>query len=277
MPEATRKMGEYAVEEIRPSVYAIDTDAGESLYLVCGREKAVLIDTGSSVQPPAPVIDALWKNGPVELVLTHAHFDHMYHAGAWAAVSLHEKEAAAWGRVLRPLVWVSTLGAGKRPRRYPVHTWRTLREGDTIPLGGKELRVLDAPGHTPGSMVLVDEADELLFTGDAFGSGSYAWMWMPGCSPVSEYQKALDRLIPKLEPYESYRMLGGHRRQGTPSAQDPDARPLTLDTVRAMRDLCGKILDGTCPVAKTERNFGFQTALYRDGAAALVLRGNKLK
>ena len=277
MSEVIRKIGEYAIEEIYPSVYAIDTDGDESMYLVCGKEKALLIDTGSSTQPLAPVIGALWPDGPVELVLTHAHFDHMYHADAYTAVSLHEKEAAAWRKVLRPVVWISTLGTGKRPKCYPVNTWQTLREGDTISLGGKELCVIDAPGHTPGSMILVDEADRLLFTGDAFGSGSYAWMWMPGCSCLSEYQKALDRLVPKLEPYESYRMLGGHRRQGVPSALDPDAHTLTLDTVREMRDLCDKILKGECPPAKSERNFGFKTVLYRNGLAAMVLSEGKLK
>ena len=277
MPETVRRMGEYAIEEICPSVYAIDTDGDESLYLVCGQEKALLIDTGSSVQPLGPVIDSLWREGPVELALTHAHFDHMYHADAYATVYWHEKETAAWNRVLRPVVWISTRGVGKQPKRYPVKSWHTLKEGDTISLGGKDLRVLDAPGHTPGSMILVDEADRLVFTGDAFGSGSYAWMWMPGCCRLSEYQQALDRLIPKLEPYEDYRMVGGHRRQGAPSEQDPDARPLTLDTARAMRDLCGKILNGECPAGKIEQNFGFKTTLYSDGAAAMVLRGSKLK
>ena len=65
--------------------------------------------------------------------------------------------------------------------------------------------------------------------------------------------------------------------RASPSEQDPDARPLTLDTARAMRDLCGKILNGECPAGKIERNFGFKTTLYRDGAAAMVLRTGKLK
>lgn len=275
MPETIRTMGAYTVEQLAPAVWAIDTDRDESLYLVCGSERAALIDTGSSPQPLGPVLRTLWQ-GPVELVLTHAHFDHMYHANAFGRVTLHEREAAAWG-VLRAVAAAGVLGSGRCPRHYPVRAWHTVRQGDVIPLGGRELRVLDAPGHTPGSMILVDEADRLLFTGDAFGSGSYAWMWMPGCSCLSEYQRMLEGLIPQLEPYESFRMLGGHRRQGTPCEADRDARPLTLDTVRAMQALCEKILRGECAPQKTERNFGFTTQLYRAGPAAMVLRPGKIK
>ena len=43
-----RRMGEYCVEQICPSVYAIDDDQDESMYLVCGSERALMIDMGSN-------------------------------------------------------------------------------------------------------------------------------------------------------------------------------------------------------------------------------------
>ena len=262
----------YSLEELCPSVYAIDDRQEESMYLVCGRERALMIDTGSSGEPLTPLIRSLW-DGPIELALTHAHFDHMYHWDEFSAVSLHSEDIAAWNKVLRPVVWISSVGSGKKPKRYPMESCRPLREGDTIPLGGKELRVIHAKGHTPGSVIFADEADRLLFTGDAFGSGSYAWMWMPGCSCLSEYRQSLRELLVKLRPYEGYAMLGGHRKQ----SQLPGANPLSLSLVEDMERLCTRILDGSCQWEAKERNFGVTTYTYRWGQAALVLRKNKIR
>ena len=262
----------YRLEELCPSVYAIDDRQEESMYLVCGRERALMIDTGSNEEPLTPLIRSLW-DGPVELALTHAHFDHMYHWDEFSEVSLHSEDIAAWNKVLRPVVWISSVGSGKKPKHYPMENCRPLREGDTIPLGGKELRVIHAKGHTPGSVIFADEADRLLFTGDAFGSGSYAWMWMPGCSCLSEYRQSLGELLGKLRPYEGYTMLGGHRKQSLL----PGANPLSITIVEDMERLCTRILEGNCQWEAKERNFGFTTYTYRWGKAALVLRKNKIR
>lgn len=271
-----KRVGPYAIERIAPSVWAVDTDADESLYLVCGSERAAVIDTGSASAPLLPLIRTLWS-GPVELVLTHAHFDHMYHSGEFEKVSLGAAEKRAWKKTLAPIVWLSSAASGKRPRRYGVEGWRALEEGDRIELGDRSLRVLEAKGHTPGSIVLADEADRLLFTGDAFGSGSYAWMWMPGCSPLSEYRESLRSLLARLEPYRDFRMLGGHRRQSVPTKADPYAGELCYETAADMEALCAAILAGELAPERSERNFGVKTCLYRRGRAAVVLTKAKIK
>ena len=129
-----RRMGEYCVEQICPSVYAIDDDQDESMYLVCGSERALMIDTGSNAAPVMPLIRSLYT-GPVELALTHAHFDHMYHCDEFSAVSLHQEDVAAWKRLLRPVVWISTVGSGRKAKHYPVERWQPLKEGDLLLFG----------------------------------------------------------------------------------------------------------------------------------------------
>ena len=49
------------------------------------------------------------------------------------------------------------------------------------------MRVLEVPGHTPGSVAFYDEKRNLLFTGDAIGSGIGVWMIVPGGLTLSEY------------------------------------------------------------------------------------------
>ena len=270
------RIGSYAIEEIAPSVYAIDDDQDESMYLIGGRDRAVMIDTGSSPEPLMPVIRTLYP-GPVDLVLTHAHFDHMYHCDEFSGISLHQADISSWDRVLKYIVWISSAGSGKKPKRYPVRSFTALREGDRISLGDKELEVIHAKGHTPGSVILVDKADRILFTGDAYGSGDYAWMWMPGCSCLSEYRESLDRLAAKLLPYRDYRMLGGHRRQGIPSASNPGAKPLTYQTLLDMATLCERILSGQEQPESVERNFGIKNYVYRYGDAGIVLTRGKIR
>ena len=158
-----------------------------------------------------------------------------------------------------------------------MEAWHALRDGDVLPLGGRSLRVISARGHTPGSMILADEEEEILFTGDAFGSGSYAWMWMPGCSCLSAYRDSLKELLTKLAPYRDFRMLGGHRRQGIPTEADQKARPLSYSTIADMEKLCEGILRDEIAPESRERNFGVNCYLYRLGDAAIVLTKGKIR
>lgn len=268
---------EYAVEKIADGVYAIDSDRDESMYLVCGNEKAVMIDTGSCRSPVMPVIRELW-NGPVELVLTHAHFDHMEHCDEFETVSLHEEDIAAWKKSLRMMVHLGEISSGSIPKHFSPNSFRPLRDGDCIPLGGKELEVLHAKGHTPGSIMLVDRADGLVFSGDAIGSGQYVWMWLAGCSCISEYRESLRRMIKALEPMSGFRFFGGHRRQGKPFCEEENSHVLSLQTAKDLETLCSRILSGEEKPAGYERQFGLiKTPLYRYGLGALYTTRRKTR
>src|SRR5207237_94252 len=48
---------------------------------------------------------------------------------------------------------------------------RPLRADDVIDLGGRSLRVLHTPGHTPDSICLLDERRGILFGGDTINTG----------------------------------------------------------------------------------------------------------
>lgn len=271
MTDTRKRIGPYAIEKIRPEVYAIDDDQLESMYLICGRERALLIDTGSNPAPVMPIIRTLW-DGPVELLLTHAHFDHMYHCDEFSSVSVGKDDIDAWNRILRLVVWLGTAGSRKRVKHYPIHSYHSLKAGDTIDLGDKTLQVLEAKGHTPGSLIYVDEADKCLFIGDAFG-----WMWMPGCSVLSKYIESLNHMIPQLMPYRDFLVLDGHRIQNTPTDAALEDLPAAHESAINMKKLCKKILHGDIQPVKKQRFFGFQTYTYRDCGTHIVIRKSKIK
>jgi hydroxyacylglutathione hydrolase len=103
--------------------------------------------------------------------LTHAHFDHQggshavcarFDVPLWCGAGDREAlETGDLARLLpRPDSWIGRLENRLGGPPHPVA--RVLREGDDV----GEFTVLEAPGHTPGTVVFWREADRALVLGD---------------------------------------------------------------------------------------------------------------
>jgi glyoxylase-like metal-dependent hydrolase (beta-lactamase superfamily II) len=127
------------------------------------------------------------------VLLTHGHFDHVGAVKQLAvetgcAVYLNEKDLA--------LPRMMTAGV-----LYYTHTYA---EGDVLSLSGLQIRVLETPGHTPGSVCL--ETEDALFTGDTLFAGSCGRVDFPGSSP-----KAMRQSLARLNGLErDYAVYPGH-------------------------------------------------------------------
>ena len=128
--------------------------ASESLYLVEGNNKAVLIDAGTRITDLDKIVASLTKK-PVMLVVTHAHPDH-----TGSAINYFPELYIGAGDAASP--FVSTYKG----------TIKELKDGDVIDLGGRTLDVVATPGHTPGSTTFIDKTSGYGFSGDSFGSGN---------------------------------------------------------------------------------------------------------
>ena len=125
----------------------------ESLYLVEGNDRAVLIDAGTRV-PRLDKIVAGITSKPVTMILTHGHGDHVGGVGPF------------------PEVWIAPADEPmlcNSQRRYKGEV-KHLTDGETIDLGGRKLEVMFTPGHTSGSVTFFDKENHYGFSGDAFGS-----------------------------------------------------------------------------------------------------------
>ncbi len=130
------------------------TMSNESLYLVEGNSKAVLIDAGTRIADLDKIVASLTKK-PVMLVATHAHPDH-----TGSAIDYFPELFIGAGDAGSP--FVSTY-KGKI---------KELKDGTVIDLGGRTLDVVATPGHTPGSTTFLDRTAGYGFSGDSFGSGN---------------------------------------------------------------------------------------------------------
>ena len=128
--------------------------ASESLYLVEGANKAVLIDAGTKIADLDKIVASITKK-PVMLVATHAHPDH-----TGAAINYF------------PELYLNPGDAGSQSVAHYTGKIKELKDGERIDLGGRTLQVVFTPGHTPGSTTFLDPGAGYGFSGDSFGSGN---------------------------------------------------------------------------------------------------------
>ena len=130
--------------------------ASESLYLVEGNNRAVLIDAGTNIKELDKVVASITKK-PVMLVATHVHPDH-----TGPSIDVF------------PEIYINPADTVNVPRMMGNYkgTIKYLKDGQTIDLGGRKLDVVFTPAHTPGSTTFVDKAAGYGFSGDSFGSGN---------------------------------------------------------------------------------------------------------
>jgi glyoxylase-like metal-dependent hydrolase (beta-lactamase superfamily II) len=153
-------------------------------YLVLGEDRGVLIDAGTGIGDIKQVVEDL-TNLPVSSLLTHEHYDHV--GGAYrfdeiiafrdsaslARLARGRDNASLQGYVTDDYLW-KPLPEGFDPATWtipPIEPTQLLGDGDIVDLGGRELEVIYTPGHSPGSMCLLDRANRLLWTGDHFFPG----------------------------------------------------------------------------------------------------------
>jgi len=152
-------------------------------YLILGSERAVLLDTGMGIGNIQAEVKRL-TDLPVVVVNSHSHYDHVGDNHRFAEVWAFDDEGevacieqgltrAECAHYLRPDSYLE-LPPDFEPATYeirPSAVTRRLRHLETIPLGGRTLTVHHTPGHSPGSLCLLDSRDGLLFTGDTFYPG----------------------------------------------------------------------------------------------------------
>ncbi|MCR5649549.1 MAG: MBL fold metallo-hydrolase [Lachnospiraceae bacterium] len=163
-------------------------DDGVRFFLFCGTEKAALIDTGMKV-PDAKKLATELTDLPIMLINTHADPDHISGNAAFDAVYMSPDEEDNYR------------ANGGTGNVIPV------REGDVIELGGRPLHIVDIPGHTPGSIAIIDEKNRVLVSGDSVEDGN---IFMFGeRRDIDKYIESMRHLLKFTEQFdEIYAMHG---------------------------------------------------------------------
>ena len=142
-------------------------------YLYIGDSRAAVIDTLQNAKGLYAAVREITPL-PVDVLITHGHGDHV---GASTA-----EFAEAGCRVYMDMADYKFLN----PDAVKKEWFTDMQNGETFDLGGITLEAISCPGHTSGSMVFLDRAHQVIFTGDTVGSGHF-WMQIPTAIPLSRF------------------------------------------------------------------------------------------
>jgi glyoxylase-like metal-dependent hydrolase (beta-lactamase superfamily II) len=227
----------YAVEPIDEDTFALFEPRYSQhnvSYLFVGSERALLFDTGPGERDIRSVVERL-TDRPVVAAFSHTHYDHVGGHEAFDAVgsldhpTLRARTDAA-GRFTPTLL---QHGAPGRPTFRVTEWWAPDSE---IDLGGRRLRALSIPGHTPESLGLFDPERGQLFTGDFLYPGDL-FAFNPGADLVA-YRESAQRLLALTAAAPDVTIRGAHV-----PASDVDPRQTRADLARAQAAL-GALVEG---------------------------------
>lgn len=225
-------MNKWTVTKMSEGVWNFNEEApgtAVDAYLICGSKRAVFVDalqTVTGLYERAKEITEL----PIDLVLTHGHYDH-------AGPAMEEFHEAGCDIYLNRQDWgiVGEMVEKEFPRGY----FKDLKDGQKFDLGGKELEVFPLPGHTPGSVALIDRDAHLIISGDGIGSGPI-WMQLPHSKSVACFRESVKGLLETVQSWEDLKILQGHKNQ----APAPLGLEYVKDVCKTAEMICSGELKG---------------------------------
>ncbi|MBV8605428.1 MAG: MBL fold metallo-hydrolase [Pelomonas sp.] len=221
-------------------VYAVDTgftrEHFDAAYLLVEDDRAAFIDTGTNFSVPRllAALDAVGlEPEAVDWVIpTHVHLDHAGGVGLLMQ-SLPNARLLCHPRGLRHMIDPKVLymsarsvyGDAEMRRAYgrlvpvPAERGAPSFDGQVIRLAGRELLLLDTPGHARHHHCIWDARSRGWFSGDTFGlsyrefDGAAGPWILPTSTPVQFEPEALQASIARLLSYapESMYLTHYHR------------------------------------------------------------------
>ena len=152
-------------------------------FLLEGNEKAVLIDSGANAPDAAEMAKKL-TNKPVMLLNTHGDGDHTSGTAGFSEIYIHPEDFTKCE--------VNT--------RYPGTSLKEIKDGDVIDLGDRPLRIIHIPGHTYGSVAILDVNNRVLYAGDSVQKG-HIFRFGEKRDPEG-FEASLDKLIALKGEYD---------------------------------------------------------------------------
>ena len=235
------------------------------IYLLVGKEKALLIDLSNPITWADDAAESLraivWERAggkPLTITFTHNHGDH---TGMIPAFS--EDPSVEFALPERDFYRMAD--------RFPADRQRFFNEGEIFDLGGMQVEAIEVPGHTAGSMVYLLKDQNLLFTGDAVGSGHGVWLF--NADAFNSYVSAVPYLIEMLEERgvneERLQIYGGHYWQKD-WLKLPEGRELGMEYLREMKQLCDEIESGTAATEPSNLGRPGLDTYFRHGNAIIT-------
>lgn len=215
-----------------PVVLVIPLEAlafGTNCYLVAASagEECLIVDPGVGVEQAVADVVRQHRLRPAAVLLTHGHLDHVYAVtplcGGGVAAYIHGADAY---RLRDPFAQLDPMLVAVLEQQFGRRaTWRepeqvvALNDTQHLQVGGLDVRVTHAPGHTEGSVIFGLDAvpeglpaaaadiDRTVLSGDVLFAGSIGRTDLPGGDDAA-MQRSLREVVLPLP--DSTWVLPGH-------------------------------------------------------------------
>ena len=188
------------------------------LYLLFGKDRAMLLDTGAGGLMIRPTIDGViadWLKAhhrasiPLIVAHSHSHGDHR----------MGDPEFRD-----RPDTVIVGWTAPEVAAFFKISDWP--HDIARFDLGGRVLDVIPTPGHHPSHIMVFDERTRLLLSGDALYPGR---LYFPK-DQFAAYRDSVDRVVAFTKGRRISHILGAHiEMTATPGKDFTDAAPTHPD------------------------------------------------
>ncbi len=188
-------------------------------YLLIGKKYCALIDSGIGFFNIKKIVRSITKL-PIKLFTTHSHWDHIGGHRFFDSFYIHKNEKK-WISGDSPLKLklikkMMMMGVDKNllPNDFDIENFTSftgspkkfLLGNEIFDLGGRKLKVLFTPSHSPGHICIYDFNNNFLFSGDLLYRGTLLAHYKSS-DPVLFYES-----IKKLSTIEIRLIFPGHNQ-----------------------------------------------------------------
>lgn len=196
MSPMTKKLGN--------DVYLIKIGYIYNTFLIVGKQKALLIDTGFGIRGLREEVRKI-TDKPVIVAVTHSHFGVVGGSGEFDEVLIHKadlKQAEFYSNLtfrkllfnFSPSKYIKGMNTdclvSDKPN-FRAFTSRELKRG--INLGGRNVEIVNLPSHTKGSCCFIDSGSDIVISGDVVAPLGITVL--PGAVNLAKYSESLEKLF----------------------------------------------------------------------------------
>lgn len=257
--EGSVEYGTYKIEKIKDGIYhmdestealpggATDSDGNinnpSSIYFIEGDDTVLMVDLGNPVSGNSElfakqVVEEMVGDKTLSIVVTHSHSDH---TGLGASSTVFEGI-----NVDKVYISEADYEAASSTLSQFNDKIVKLADNDSFTVGGKTYTTTVVNAHTDGSLMIEDLTDNVLFTGDTFGSG-FVWLFWDtnNANPIAALKDGVSKAQTSLKKMTDPTILAGHRWQQFWDNNTSKPGEMTIQYFNDMAQVITGLSDGT--------------------------------